>query len=167
MSEKLNYISDEELERLIFQVEQDELVAAPPDLMESILEAAENSGVQEELSTAKVVLLSAVERKKEFRAYCFRVITSVAAAVALVFLLPELTNQMNINGVPIPEPVEKSAVVGTVPDRAEVVRTVPDRATVMGVQITPSKEEMLNDTGFIEKVINSTAEWLSKESKEQ
>lgn len=167
MSEKLNYISDEELERLIFQVEQDELVAAPPDLMESILEAAKNSGVQEELSTAKVVLLPAVERKKEFRVYCFRVITSVAAAVALVFLLPELTNRMNVNGVPIPEPVEKSVVVGTVPDRAEVAKTVPDRASVVGIQITPSKEEVLNDTGFIEQVINSTAEWLSIESKEQ
>ena len=39
MSENLNYISDEELERLIAQVEQEELVAAPPDLMEHILEA--------------------------------------------------------------------------------------------------------------------------------
>ena len=155
MSEKLNYISDEELEHLIFQVEQDELVAAPPDLMESILEAAESLGAKEELSMAKVVPLPAVERKKEFRAYCFRVITSVAAAVALVFLLPELTNRMNVNGVPIPEPVEKSAVVGT----------VPDRATVVGVQITPSKEEVLNDTGFIEQVINNTG-WFNKESND-
>ena len=36
MIEKLNYISDDELERLINQVEQEELGAAPPDLMESI-----------------------------------------------------------------------------------------------------------------------------------
>lgn len=165
MSERLNYISDEELERLMAQVEQEELVAAPPDLMESILEAAEFSGAREELSTAKVIPLSAAERKREFRAYCFRVITSVAAAIALAFLLPELTNRMNVSGVPIPEPVDKSTVVGTVPDREEIVRTVPDRATVVGVQVTPSKEEVLNDTGFIEQVINNTG-WFNKESND-
>ena len=80
MIEKINYISDDELERLINQVEQEELVAAPPDLMESILEAAGKT------------------KKKEFTVYCFRVITSVAAAVVLVFLLPELTKGMNLNG---------------------------------------------------------------------
>ncbi len=166
MTEKLNYISDKDLERLILQVEQKELVAAPPDLMENILEAAELADGQESLPEAKVVAMPAA-RKKEFRAYCFRVITSVAAAVALVFLLPDLTDRMTVNGMPVVEHVEKSEVVGTVPVRAEVVKNAPDRVTVVAAKPTPSKAEVLDDTGFIEKVINSTAEWLSKESKEQ
>ena len=53
MTENLNYISDDELERLIAKVEQEELVAAPPDLTERILEKAAASG------------------KKEFSGYCF------------------------------------------------------------------------------------------------
>ena len=173
MSEKINYISDEELELLISQVEQEELVAAPPDLMESILLAAglakEHAVAEENSLTAQkvVAVKKAVTRKKEFYAYCFRVVASVAAAVALVFLLPELTERMTVNGMPVVEHVEKSEVVGTIPVQAEVVKNAPDRATVVGAKPTPTKEEVLNDTGFIEKVISSTAEWLSKESKEQ
>ena len=81
MTDNLNYISDDELERLICQIEENELVAAPPDLMDSILEAAELM----DKPPAKVTTVPAASRKKEFSAYCFRVITSVAAAVALVF----------------------------------------------------------------------------------
>ena len=168
MIEKINYISDDELECLITQVEQNELVAAPPDLMESILEAVAGfSGETESLSPAKVIKVQAVARKKEFRAYCVRVITSVAAAVALVFMLPELTEGMNLSGVQMPEYVDKSAVVGTVPGRAEVVKNVPDRNTVVETKPLPSKEEVLNDTGFLEKVISNTSEWLSKESNDK
>ena len=152
MTEKLNYISDDELEQLIAQVEQEELVSAPPDLTESILET---------------VKMADAARKKEFRAYCIRVITSVAAAVALVFLLPELTNRMNLSGMPVTENVAKSDVIGTAPERSDVVKSTPDRATVVGAKSTPMKEEVLDDTGFIEKVISGTAEWLSKKNKEQ
>ncbi len=148
MIEKLNYISDDELERLINQVEQEELVAAPPDLMESILESAGKT------------------KKKEFTGYCFRVITSVAAAVALVFLLPELTDRMNLNGRPVTEHVEKSDVVGTVPVRTEVVKNVPDKTAVVENKPAPSKEDVLNDTGFIEKIISNTTEWLYKENND-
>ena len=123
MIENLNYISDDELEQLIAQVEQEELVTAPPDLTDRILEA-----------TVK----SSAARRKEFYAYCFRVVTSVAAAVALVFLLPQMT------------------------DRAEVVKPVPDKATVMAAEVTPTKEEVLNDTGVVERIIRSTS-WFNKQ----
>lgn len=149
MIEKLNYISDEELERLINQVEQEELVAAPPDLMESILEAAGKT------------------KKKEFTAYCFRVITSVAAAVALVFLLPELTKGMNLNGAASQKHPAKSEVVQTVPSYEEVTVPVPSKSEVLTVKVVPSKEEVLDDTGLLEKVIRSTAEWLSKEKTDE
>lgn len=167
MIEKLNYISDDELEQLICRVEQEELVTAPPDMMESILEAVE----QEEKAEPQPVAVSRgknlAARKKEFRAYCFRVVTSVAAAIALVFLLPDLTEGMNFGGMPVAEPVNKSDVIETVPVQAEVVKVVPDKAAVVAVKPTPSKEEVLNDTGFIEKVVSNTIDWLNKESKEQ
>lgn len=163
MIEKLNYISDDELERLINQVEQEELVAAPPDLMESILEAV---GLMEEKAPSPTPVLSVKSRnskRKEFTAYCFRVITSVAAAVVLVFLLPELTKSMNVNGAASQEHPGKSEVVQTVPSYEEVTVPVPSKAEVVAEKVVPSKEEVLDDTGLFEKVINSTAEWFKKE----
>lgn len=99
MNQKLEYLTDEELKLLIEEVEQEELVEAPPDLMEGILVATglaepdRESGVPEkapEMETQPISVrrVSLEKRKKEYRAYCFRVITSVAAAIVLVFLLP-------------------------------------------------------------------------------
>ena len=170
MTENLNYISDDELVRLICQVEENELVVAPPDLMERILEAAEIGAWPKELQeeAAPVIPVKSYNvRKKEFYAYCFRVITSVAAAVVLVFLLPELTDRMSINGIHSQEQVNKWDVVGTIPIQEEVVKNVPDKATVVETKSTPSKEDVLNDTGFFEKVIRGTAEWFNKDSTDR
>ena len=60
MIEKLNYISDDELERLIHHVEQEELVAAPPDLMEHILEEA---GLSEEETASPTPVISVQNSK--------------------------------------------------------------------------------------------------------
>lgn len=154
MNENLNYISDEELEKLICQVEQDDLVAAPPDLSERIFEAA---GLRPKTVEGK----PKVAKKKEFYSYCFRVITSVAAAVALVFLLPELSGWMEQNVSP---DFVQTVYRQVIPSYEEVVAPVPSKAEVVAAKATPSKEEVLNDTGFIERVINSTG-WFDKESK--
>lgn len=75
------YLSDEELSMLISDVEQADMVTAPPDMKEHILfSISENAS----------------NRKKEFRGYCFRVWTSVAAAVLMIFLLPEVLNGMQM-----------------------------------------------------------------------
>ena len=162
MIEKLNYISDDELERLIHHVEQEELVAAPPDLMEHILEAIELSRPMTPVKNSKM-------KKQEFTAYCFRVITSVAAAVALVFFLPHLTEWMNLNGTVSSELFSKSEVVQTVPSKEEIVSTnaVPRKEEVVAEKTVPKKEEVLEDTGFFEKVISDTAEWLKKEKNRE
>ena len=162
MREQLNYISDEELEQLICQVEQEELVAAPPDLMEEILAAA---GVTEkEQETPQIVeVKTPVSRKKEFYAYCFRVITSVAAAVVLVFLLPELSDWMERNGTLSQEHFEKNAAVQMIPSFEEVADTVPAREEVVASKNTPTREEVLNPAGFWDKVINGTG-WFGKDS---
>ena len=167
MIESLNYISDDELERMICQIEENELVAAPPDLMDSILEAA---GLTEEVTPLPVPVTNAKNdgvKKKEFTAYCFRVITSVAAAVALVFLLPELTKGMNLNGAAPQRHPKKSEVVQAVPSYEEVSVPVPSKSEVVTVKVVPSKEEVLDDTGLLEKVISSTAEWLNKEKTDE
>ena len=160
MEEKLNYISDEELERLICRVEQKELVAAPPDLMESILTAAKVN------KQVKSVAL----RKKEFYAYCFRVITSVAAAVALVFLLPQLSGYLEpMTHKPGQyETVSREDVVAATPAREDVILNTdtPTKAEVVASKPQPSKEEVLNKTGFFERVISNTG-WFNRDSNDK
>ena len=82
MRKEIPYLSEEELEQLILQVEQSELVAAPPSLYEDCIQGGKIS-VQETLEDKR-------EKAIEFRRYCFQVITSVAAAIAIVFGLPHM-----------------------------------------------------------------------------
>ena len=72
MTNEYEYISDEQLEQLIAEVEQSELIPAPPEMKDRILDGMDDRKI------------------REFRRYCFQVITSVAAAVAVVFLLPAI-----------------------------------------------------------------------------
>lgn len=85
MTENINYLSDEELELLIVDVEQNELVAAPPDMLEEIL------GHIEEFGSGAVQNVKSVNKIQEFRRYCFRVCASVAAAVILIFVMPAIS----------------------------------------------------------------------------
>lgn len=153
MIEKLNYISDEELEQLICQVEQEELVTAPPDLMENILGAAG-------LAPKIVEVKPETSKKKEFYAYCFRVITSVAAAVALTFLLPHMTDWV---GEKTASEFIKTAYGQDIPEYEKVVAPVPSKEEVVAVKTTPSKEEVLNDIGMVERFIRNT-DWFNKDS---
>lgn len=153
MNENFNYISDEELEQLILQVEQTELVSAPPDMMENILEA---SGPAPQITVMK----PKASKQKEFYAYCIRVITSVAAAVALVFLLPGMTVWMGEKAAPDKQYSDKQKVAVTVLVREEMVKPVPDKATIV-TEVIPTKEEVLNDTGIVERIIRNTG-WFSK-----
>lgn len=164
MMENLNYISDEELEQLICQVEQNELVTAPPDLEERILEAVETLGAAEEKTDAGnqvTQIKKKSTRQKEFYAYCFRVVTSVAAAVALVFLFPQMTDWMEEKVSSSQGYFEKYVMAETIPVQAEVVKKVPDKAAVVAAEITPTKEEVLSDTGVVERIIRN-AGWFSK-----
>ena len=78
------YLSDADLKALIMQIEQQELVMAPPDLKDWILRE-----VQAETKTQT----ETKDKKAEFRRYCFRVWTSVAAAILLIFMLPMISGQ--------------------------------------------------------------------------
>ena len=72
MKKDVEYLTDTELEDLIRMVEQKELLPAPPDLKEQILGTLEEENII------------------AFKRYRFRVLTTVAAAVLVLFLLPGL-----------------------------------------------------------------------------
>lgn len=91
-----NYLSDEELEAFITDIEENDLVSAPPELLNQILHTIELSE-----SCKKPLTSFEIQRKKtiEFRKYCLQVITSVVAAIVLVFLLP-MSIQMQKSELP-------------------------------------------------------------------
>lgn len=95
MTQNLNYLSDEELELLIADVEQNELVMAPPDLLEEILEHIAETEIDiEPDGEALKQSPKPTNNIREFRRYCFRICASVAAAVFLVFAMPAASDNM-------------------------------------------------------------------------
>lgn len=112
------YLTDEELNQLILEVEKNELVSAAPGIMDEILTKIETQKTKQHLSVES--------KRKEFQRYCIRVITSVAAAVALVFLTSNMGDMK----------------VSEVPSRQELVGTIVTR------------EEVLNETGVINQIKN-------------
>lgn len=80
MRENMAYLTDTELENMVRELERDDLVPAPPDLQNQILEILD---MEERRCREKVIA---------FKRYRFRVMTTVAAAVLVVLLLPRLEN---------------------------------------------------------------------------
>ena len=78
-----NYLTDEELNALIREVETSEMTMAPPDLLDDILQKIDVSEL-----TKPPKILRIEKRRNEFRRYCLQVASSVAAAVILLFMLP-------------------------------------------------------------------------------
>lgn len=74
------YLTDEELNSLIADVEQNDLVAAPPNILGSILEELPQNNASD-----KIV---------EFRRFRMRVIAAVAAVVAFVMIVPGITRNI-------------------------------------------------------------------------
>ena len=120
---RMEYLTDDELEQLIAHVENYELVTAPPNLTERIL------GQIEEMSeSCKEKPTPAYrDKKKEYRRYCFQVITSMAAAIAIVFLLPNLQENHGL------EP--------------------PKEWKIFGASVYETKQEALNDKGMLMEVL--------------
>ena len=92
MSEHNTYLTDEELNQLISDVEVSEMVSAPPDMLEEILTRLDGEfripgNIKERIS--EVNPRDKRAKEKEFRMYCFRVIGSVAAAIMLLFVMPK------------------------------------------------------------------------------
>ncbi len=127
MSYGKEYLSDEELNALICAIEQDDLVMAPPCIEERVLERIRN-------------------KKRDFRMYCFRVVASAAAAIIMLFMLPKIVGDMS--------PKIADGAMGMY--ESEMPRTdIPTRQEVLATQEYASKEEVLDETGFLQKLIQN------------
>ena len=125
MMKYMEYLTDTELESLILEVEQNELVPAPPNLQDQILEVLdqEAKALEEQKVRDKII---------EFKRYRFRVMTTVAAAVLAVFLLPRLEG-LQLQQTESTQPLTKHEMV--MKGRYE------------------TKEDALNDSGVLETVL--------------
>lgn len=125
MMKYMEYLTDAELDSLIQEIEQNEMVPSPPDLQEQILEVlAQEEKVLEERNARDKVL--------EYKRYRFRVMTTVAAAVLVVFLLPRLES-LQQQATELPRPLMKHEIV--MKSRYE------------------TKEDALNDSGMLETML--------------
>ena len=116
------YLSDDALDKLIMDIEEKELVQAP-------------AGVERKV-------LSFIEFKKrrktvEFSTYCLRVALAVAAAIALVCIVPFIPD----TGADLPK-------------REQVVteRDAVTREEVLSNRPSPSKEEVLNKSSNTDRL---------------
>ena len=94
------YLTDEELEKLISDVETEGLMMAPPSLIDDVMEQIERAEDVTKESQSDDSYLEPTKREvdkppkvidldkkqKEYRRYCIRVMSSVAAAIAFAFL---------------------------------------------------------------------------------
>ncbi len=125
MRKYMEYLSDEELESLMQEIEQNELVSAPPDLQDQILEVL----AQEAKAPAE---RSARDKIIEYKRFRFQVMTTVAAAVLAVFLLPRL------------ESLQQQEI--------EIVKPIAKHEFAMQSRYK-TKEEALNDSGMLETML--------------
>ena len=97
MNWNVEYLTDEELQKLMNEVEETDLVMAPPDIARKVLKKVSNE-------------------RRSFAGYCFRVLASVAACIVLLFVLPEISEEKLAN--------ESKSFEKNVPTRQEVMMTV-------------------------------------------
>lgn len=156
------YLSDEELEQLISEVEADDLVPAPPELKENIIHAVfgelhiEAAQIKEKIREAAVDIPNPPpeikkRKQKEFAAYCFRVGMSVAAAVAFIFIMPYLPEFGGTENVNWPPGAMQDDV--NPPDIPEWEK---EAETEERLQDYPTKEEVLNETTILQKVLEGS-----------
>ncbi len=132
------YLSDEELDRLIMDIENEEPVQAPAGIERNVLSFIEH---KKRIKTA------------EFGRYCVRVGFAVAAAIALVCIVPFIPDTKAV-----------------IPSREDAVmeRTVISRDEVLKSKTVMTKQEALSEksnTGYLletEEFIKSHIQSLIK-----
>lgn len=141
MSKDYEYLSDEELKELMEAIEddEDEMVSAPEDFEAQVLDFIEEQEKITQKRNSKQVRFKTVSGKKDdkkafdYAIYCAKVLVSVAAAIILLILLPQ------ISGI--------APFGGSVPSREEVVSTanIVTKDEVLAGYNTKSREEVLNE----------------------
>lgn len=111
---RFDYLSDEELSKLISDVEQNDMVMAPPDMLGSIL--AQIDVKMSEGEKSNITVLADRKASKDaivdFNHYRARVIASVAAVVAAVMIVPEIAGAIPQDISVVEDGRGRSSVVG-------------------------------------------------------
>lgn len=143
------YLTDEELELLISETE-DDLVPAPPEMADRIGNVLWEEAQVKESSVAAETRSKTAQNKKtgkrrEFAAYCFRVVMSVAAAIVFMCIVPNLPGFDEYGIEPeVHEYADKEAYLKENGSESwqEVYTTYPTR------------EDVLNDKSLMQRLLD-------------
>lgn len=119
----MEYLTENDLKSLVLELEQGELVAAPPNMLDEILDTLEQEMSEQQMRKRQ-------EKIVAYRRYRFQVLTTVVAAVLAVIFLPKLANLQQQK-----EDFVEHKYEFKVQSRYE------------------TKEDALNDRGLLEKVL--------------
>lgn len=131
-----SYLTDEELDALISEVEESDQVEAPGYLLDNILGLINKAGEEEHKAFAEdenklpeqriakpPKIMDIAERKKAYRFYCFKVVAGVAAAIALLFVIPFMGKRIPVELQDVSIGIEKENRV-EIPDREEYLESI-------------------------------------------
>ena len=135
-----DYLSEEELLKLISDIENEDIVKAPPDIMENILSTVQEEGTDRPPASEQKEI-SLIERRRYFIKYCLRTALSAAAAIALTFSLPYLKGTDGlfrfsfISVTEDPDSMSRDEITAgmNVPDKSEVLSDRPGRNSLLGL----------------------------------
>lgn len=135
-----DYLSEEELLKLISDIENEDIVKAPPDILENILSQVQAEGTDRPPASEQKEI-SLIERRRYFIKYCLRTALSAAAAIALTFLLPYLKGTDGlfrfsfISVTEDPGSMSRDEITAgmNVPDKSEVLSDRPGRNSLLGL----------------------------------
>lgn len=129
------YLSDEQLQKLIMEVEELELVTAPGDVLAGVLQKLD--GQRQESPCVTTRKQQSGGKVIEFRRYCIRVATSAVAAIALVFTLPGLSNAQKEENLTKPPIVsEQKMKLKQVPHKEErLTKKIGDSRLILDGEI--------------------------------
>jgi hypothetical protein len=135
-----DYLSEEELLKLISDIENEDIVKAPPDIMENILSQVQAEGTDRPPASEQKEI-SLIERRRYFIKYCLRTALSAAAAIALTFSLPYLKGTDGlfrfsfISVTEDPDSMSRDEITAgmNVPDKSEVLSDRPGRNSLLGL----------------------------------
>lgn len=135
-----DYLSEKELLKLISDIENEDIVKAPPDILENILSQIQAEGTDKPPASEQKEI-SLIERRRYFIKYCLRTALSAAAAIALTFSLPYLKGTDGlfrfsfISVTEDPDSMSRDEITAgmNVPDKSEVLSDRPGRNSLLGL----------------------------------
>ena len=135
-----DYLSEKELLKLISDIENEDIVKAPPDILENILSQVQAEGTDRPPASEQKEI-SLIERRRYFIKYCLRTALSAAAAIALTFSLPYLKGTDGlfrfsfISVTEDPGSMSRDEITAgmNVPDKSEVLSDRPGRNSLLGL----------------------------------